>query len=188
MTDERAYDSADPAELGAAIEAVVGACGSVAIGELAELLERDVAEVEAQIAASQATPARGVRVRVRDGFAVFEVVPEYAALARRALGVADRRLSRAALEALAVVAYLQPVTRAQVSEVRGVVSDGVVRTLLERGLIEEVPSSDPVAFRTTTAFLVRAGLGSIEELPPLGRYVPSAAEVADLETEVRGQS
>lgn len=187
MTDERAPGAADPAELGAAIEAVVGACGSVAIGELAELLERDVAEIEAQIAAAEAAPAR-VRVRVRDGFAVFEVVPEYAALARRALGVADRRLSRAALEALAVVAYLQPVTRAQVSEVRGVVSDGVVRTLLERGLIEEVPSSDPVAFRTTTAFLVRAGLGSIEELPPLGRYVPSAAEVAELETEVRGQS
>lgn len=188
MTDERADDLTDDAELGAAIEAVVGACGSIEITELATLLERDVTEVAAVIAALEGAPGRGVRVCAREGFAVFAVAPEHAALARRALGVADRRLSRAALEALAVVAYLQPVTRAQVSEVRGVVSDGVVRTLLDRGLIEEVPSSDPVALRTTTAFLVRAGLSSIEELPPLGRYVPSAAEVAELESEVRGQA
>jgi segregation and condensation protein B len=85
------------------------------------------------------------------------------------------RLSRAALETLAVIAYRQPVTRARVSAVRGVNVDGVIRTLTARGLIEEVGSDSDTGgllYRTTELFLERMGLGSLDELPPLGPLLP----------------
>ena len=85
------------------------------------------------------------------------------------------RLSRAALETLAVIAYRQPVTRARVSAVRGVNVDGVIRTLTARGLIEEDGSDSDTGgllYRTTELFLERMGLGSLDELPPLGPLLP----------------
>ncbi|WP_240615667.1 SMC-Scp complex subunit ScpB [Nakamurella deserti] len=85
------------------------------------------------------------------------------------------RLSRAALETLAVIAYRQPVTRARVSAVRGVNVDGVIRTLTARGLIEEDGSdadTGGLLYRTTELFLERMGLGSLDELPPLGPLLP----------------
>jgi segregation and condensation protein B len=85
------------------------------------------------------------------------------------------RLTQAALEALAVVAYRQPVSRARVSAVRGVNCDGVMRTLTLRGLIEE-DSTDPetgaILYRTTGYFLERLGLASLEELPELAPFLP----------------
>ncbi len=173
---------------GAAVEAILAACGSVDLEELARLLECDVDDVEQSIAAFERGALRGICVRVVDRHAVLEVSGVFAGLVRRALGTSERRLSRAALEALAVVAYLQPVTRAQISELRGVSSDGVVRTLRDRGLIEEVPGSDPVTYRTSPRFLARAGLASLSELPPLGRFMPDAHEVADVEARLRASS
>lgn len=86
------------------------------------------------------------------------------------------RLSQAALETLAIVAYKQPVTRADVTEIRGVDADGAVRTLANRGLVEQVGRLDapgqPALYGTTTAFLERMGLGSVAELPVLGELVP----------------
>ncbi len=85
------------------------------------------------------------------------------------------RLSRAALETLAVIAYRQPVTRARVSAVRGVNVDGVIRTLTARGLIEDDGSDSDTGgllYRTTELFLERMGLGSLDELPPLGPLLP----------------
>lgn len=85
------------------------------------------------------------------------------------------RLSRAALETLAVIAYRQPVTRARVSAVRGVNVDGVIRTLTARGLIEEDGADSDTGgllYRTTELFLERMGLGSLDELPPLGPLLP----------------
>lgn len=85
-------------------------------------------------------------------------------------------LSRAALETLAIVAYRQPVTRAAVSEIRGVDADGAVRTLIARGLVEAVGRADtpgqPVLYATTTTFLEQLGIGAIEDLPSLSVFAP----------------
>lgn len=86
-------------------------------------------------------------------------------------------LSRAALETLAIVAYKQPVTRATISQIRGVDADGAVRTLLSRDLVEAVGREDapgqPVLYATTTAFLEQIGLGSVAELPALSVFAPA---------------
>lgn len=85
-------------------------------------------------------------------------------------------LSRAALETLAIVAYRQPVTRATISQIRGVDADGAVRTLLSRGLVEAIGREDtpgqPVLYATTTTFLEQLGIGSVAELPALGVFAP----------------
>lgn len=85
-------------------------------------------------------------------------------------------LSRAALETLAIVAYKQPVTRAAISEIRGVDADGAVRTLLARGLVESVGRADtpgqPVLYATTTTFLEQLGISSVDDLPALGVFAP----------------
>lgn len=94
------------------------------------------------------------------------------------------RLSQAALETLAVVAYQQPISRSRIAAVRGVNVDGVIRTLLARGLIEEVgqdPDSGAVVFGTTEYFVERMGLRSLDDLPDLAPHLP---EAADLEAEL----
>jgi len=93
------------------------------------------------------------------------------------------RLTQAALETLAVVAYRQPVTRARISAIRGVNVDGVVRTLVTRGLIEEVGHDGETGahlYRTTTYFLERLGLKSLEELPPIAEHLPMPDSVEDV--------
>lgn len=88
------------------------------------------------------------------------------------------RLSQAALETLAVVAYRQPVTRGQVSQIRGVNVDSVMKTLSARGLVTEMgEASGAVLYGTTTEFLERAGLESLDALPPLAPYLPDLADV-----------
>ena len=99
------------------------------------------------------------------------------------------RLSAAALETLSIVAYKQPVSRAQIASIRGVNVDGVIRTLQQRGYIDEV-SRDPgpgnaVMFGTTSLFLERLGLDSLDQLPPLGAFVPGADVVEQLERTLR---
>ena len=92
------------------------------------------------------------------------------------------RLTQAALETLAVVAYKQPVSRARVSAVRGVNVDGVMRTLVARGLVEEAgqdPETTAVLYRTTIYFLERIGIGSLQELPDLAPYLPDMADLDD---------
>ena len=93
-----------------------------------------------------------------------------------------RRLSQAALETLAVIAYRQPVTRARVSAIRGVGVDGVMRTLLARGLVQEI-GSDPDTggglYGTTPLFLERLGLTGLDELPELAPLLPDARSVLD---------
>ena len=101
---------------------------------------------------------------------------------------ARSRLTRAALETLAVVAYRQPVTRARVSAVRGVNVDGVVRTLLARGLLVEAgtdPETHAVRYATTELFLERLGLSSLAQLPPLAPLLPEV-ELIEAEAELDG--
>lgn len=93
------------------------------------------------------------------------------------------RLTQAALETLAVVAYRQPVTRARISAIRGVNVDGVVRTLVTRGLIEEMGhdgESGAILYRTTTFFLERLGLKSLDELPPIAEHLPMPDDVEEV--------
>ena len=92
------------------------------------------------------------------------------------------RLTQAALETLAVVAYKQPVTRARISAIRGVNVDGVVRTLLTRGLIQEAgteESSQAILYQTTSYFLERLGIASLDDLPPIGPLLPDAEDAVD---------
>ena len=99
------------------------------------------------------------------------------------------RLSNAALETLAIVAYKQPISRAQVAAIRGVNVDGVMRTLTQRGYVDEI-GRDPgpgqaVLYGTTATFLEKLGLNRIDELPPLGDFVPGADVFEALERGLR---
>ena len=117
----------------------------------------------------------GWRYYTRDRFAPV--------VERFVLDGAQSRLSRAALETLAVVAYRQPVTRARVAGVRGVNVDGVVRTLTSRGLIEDAgtdPDTGGLLYRTTDLFLERLGLSDLSELPSLGPLLPDIDGIDDV--------
>ena len=119
--------------------------------------------------------AQGWRLHTRDLYAPF--------VERLLLDGQRARLTRAALETLAVVAYRQPVTRSRVAAVRGVNVDGVMRTLLVRGLIEEIgtdPETHGVLYRTTELFLERLGLSSLEELPPIAPLLPDIDTIDDV--------
>lgn len=92
------------------------------------------------------------------------------------------RLTQAALETLAVIAYRQPVSRGRVSAIRGVNVDGVMRTLVSRGLVEEAgqdPETTAMLYRTTYSFLERLGIASLDELPALAPFLPDADELDD---------
>lgn len=158
---------------------------------LAQLVELPVAEVEGLCAllAAECSGRGFVLARVAGGYR-FQTHPDLAPYVERYLLEGRHpRLSSAALETLAVIAYKQPVTRSQLSAVRGVDVDGVVRSLLERGYIEELGRDDgpghPVRYGTTRLFLERLGLDSLEKLPPLADLIPSAEAVEDLESRLR---
>lgn len=122
--------------------------------------------------------AEGWRLYTREEFAPF--------VERFVLDGQQARLTQAALETLAVVAYRQPVSRSRVSAVRGVNVDGVMRTLLSRGLVEEAGSeeSGAVLYRTTSYFLERLGLQSLDQLPNLANFLPESTTIEDLEGEL----
>jgi segregation and condensation protein B len=160
---------------------------------LAQLLELPATRVEELCAELQATYEDGQRgfalVRVAGGYR-FQSHPDLAPYVERfVLEGQTARLSAAALETLAIVAYKQPVSRAQVSAIRGVNVDGVMRTLQQRGLIEET-ARDPgpglaLLYGTTRLFLERLGLDSLDDLPSLGEFVPGSEVVEALEQGFR---
>jgi segregation and condensation protein B len=127
---------------------------------------------------------RGIDVRRVGGGWRFYTRDRYAPYVERMLRDGHRaKLTRAALETLAVVAYRQPVTRARVAAVRGVNSDGVMRTLLTRGLVEESgidQTTHGILYRTTELFLERLGLTSLAELPPLAPLLPEVDAIDDV--------
>ena len=154
---------------------------------LAQVTERPTSEVAAalrELAASYEEGGRGFELREVAGGWRYYSHPSCAAYVERfVLDGQQARLTQAALETLAVVAYRQPVSRSRVSAVRGVNVDGVVRTLVSRGLIEEAGTesdSGAVLYRTTTYFLERLGLRSLDELPELAPYLPDLPELTDL--------
>jgi segregation and condensation protein B len=159
---------------------------------IGEVLERPRAEVEAllrALAGEYEHEDRGFVLReVAGGWRLY-TAPECAPWLERFVRAGYRgRLTGAALEVLAIVAYRGPLSRAQIAEIRGVDSDGVVRTLLQRGFVEEKgrdpgPGS-PVRVGVTAEFLERMGLRSLDELPPLRDFMPDSEAVEEMETRL----
>lgn len=149
--------------------------GPVETTQIARTLELDAGVVEAllrQLDDDYRSQQRGFRLLERNGRFQLVTAPAAAAMIETFLNLdMTARLSAPALEALAIVAYRQPVTRAQVEAVRGVDCSGILRSLLQRGLIEEVDRLDapgrPVLYGVTDLFMQHFGLTSLQELPPL---------------------
>jgi segregation and condensation protein B len=163
----------------------------VALGELARVLGVDesvVAEALSRLEADYCRPERGFMLeRVAGGFRLASK-PDYASLIVDLLRpVRNSGLSQAALETLAIVAYKQPVTRAEVEAIRGVRAEAALNSLLERELVEECGRKEapgrPILYRTTERFLVEFGLQSLEELPPLA----DALEEPAADTQATGK-
>ncbi|MET9215555.1 MULTISPECIES: SMC-Scp complex subunit ScpB [unclassified Nocardia] len=187
----------DEAELRSALEAMLLVVDAPApVEQLAAALDDTAERVETTLRTMSAElTARGSGIDLRfvgDGWR-FYTRQEYAPYVERVLlDGARTKLTRAALETLAVIAYRQPVTRTRVSAVRGVNVDGVMRTLLARGLIAEAgqdPETNGTLYRTTELFLERIGLASLGDLPPLAPLLPGVDlidEISEsLETDPR---
>jgi len=162
---------------------------------LAQLLEMKLDDVQAMLAelmASYEVEDRGfILTRVAGGYR-FQSHPDLAPYVERfVLEGQTARLSAAALETLAIIAYKQPISRGQVAQIRGVNVDGVVRTLEQRGYIAEVGRDPgpgtPSLFGTTDAFLEKLGINALEDLPPLAAFVPSSDIVEQLEHGLRAE-
>lgn len=156
------------------LEALLFIAGEpVTVAQLVQALELPADAVEAALEALAAGCAgRGIRVQRHGDHVQLVSAPEAAAVIERFLGVQPQaKLSAAALETLAIIAYRQPITRAQVDALRGVDSSGVIRALLGRDLIAETGRLDtvgrPILYATTDEFLRQFGLGQLADLPPI---------------------
>ncbi len=173
-----------------AIEAVVlSATVPVHPTVLAQLLELPVETIDelcAELAAEYEAEGRGFQLaRIAGGYR-FQTHPDaYAYVERFVLDGQTARLSGPALETLAIIAYKQPVSRVQLSAIRGVNVDATLKTLVARGYVEELgvdhTPGNPMLFGTTRLFLERLGLDSLDELPSLADFVPDASIVEALE-------
>ena len=182
-------DADDSANVAGGLEALLLlAAEPVSDFELAQAVgvpESVVSETLAELVAFYDETGRGFELRQVAGGWRYYTREEHADLITRYVTEGQQsKLSQAALETLAVVAYTQPISRGRVSAVRGVNVDGVMRTLLARGLIEEAghdPESGALLFATTSYFLERMGLQSLDDMPPLAPQLP---EVEELEAEL----
>ena len=154
---------------------------------LASALEVPTQDVEAELAAMEeayAAEHHGFTVRrVGEGWRYYSRVDYAPVVEKFLLDGQQARLTQAALETLAVIAYRQPVSRSRVSAVRGVNVDGVIRTLLTRGLIAEAGhdgESGAHLYTTTSYFLERMGIASLDDLPPLAEHLPDLADLEDV--------
>jgi segregation and condensation protein B len=183
-----------PDELVRAVEGILMvATEPVPPGLLAQLLELPTVTIDdlcRELADRYEADGRGFAlVRVAGGWR-YQSHPDVAPWVERfVLDGQSSRLSAAAVETLAIVAYKQPISRAQVAAIRGVDPDGVLRNLAARGLVEEIGrDSGPgqaVLWGTTSTFLEKLGLDSLHDLPPLAAYVPDAEVVEALEEGLR---
>jgi len=163
--------------LEASLEALLFVVASpVTVAQLAEALEQKTADIEAGLHNLEQSyqQGRGLSLQWHGGRVQLTTAPGMAGLVERFLGLeATARLSRAALETLAIIAYRQPITRPGVDAIRGVNSDGVMKSLLSKGLIQEVGRSEgpgrPILYGITADFLQHFGLSSLVELPPYER-------------------
>uniref|UniRef100_UPI003D91E925 SMC-Scp complex subunit ScpB n=1 Tax=Gordonia sp. B7-2 TaxID=3420932 RepID=UPI003D91E925 len=182
----------DDSSLRAALEAVLLVVDTPATtDELASAVDSDVPRVREmlnQMSADLTSAGSGIDLRFAGDGWRFYTRADYAPYVERLLlDGARSKLTRAALETLAVIAYRQPVSRARVSAIRGVNVDGVIRTLVARGLINEVgtdPQATATTYGTTELFLERLGLASLGELPDLAPLLPDVDLIDDLDEEL----
>jgi len=198
MADELT-DPAEPldervVEYKRAIESIVLVAHDPVPAELlAQLLEEPTVMIEQwceELAASYVASGHGFElVHIAGGWR-FQTATDLTPYVERFLLHDQRaRLSGAALETLAIIAYKQPISRGQIAAIRGVDPDGVIRTLQARGYIDEVGRDDgpgqAILFGTTAAFLEKLGLATLDDLPPIAEFIPSAEVVEALETGLR---
>lgn len=198
MTDGEMIDLSDqvivpPPALGApslaaALEALlIIADEPMSVETLASTTGRPVPQVDAaltELAADYRTSGRGFELRKSStGWRYYTSADCQDVVTRYVTEGQSARLSQAALETLAVVAYRQPVSRSRISAVRGVNVDGVVRTLLTRGLVVQVGTEEDTGaalYGTTEYFLERLGLAGLDDLPPLAEHVPIGEELDEI--------
>ena len=194
MSDELLPVEEQIAAFKRAIEAVVLVSHDpVPTDLLAQLLEQPTSLVEQwceELAAEYAEQHRGFELRrVAGGFRYQTHADQTPYVERFVLHDQKARLSGAALETLAIIAYKQPISRAQVASIRGVDPDGVIRTLQARGYIDEVGRDDgpgqAILFGTTQQFLEKLGIDTIDDLPPIAEFIPDADIVEALEHGLR---
>jgi segregation and condensation protein B len=162
-----------------AAEPVTPAQLAVALDVAPSVIERGLNELDASLL------TRGLRLQRHAGRVQLTTAPQLAELIERFLGLeATSHLSRAALETLAIIAYQQPVTRPQIDAIRGVNSDSMMKSLLNKGLILESGRADgpgrPILYSTTPEFLQHFGLNSILEMPPLASPEEGGTEPEEL--------
>lgn len=198
MTDTLAEDAETLAvpvtELRPALEAILMVADEpldhVALATVVGYPVAEVDEALAGLAEEYDDQRRGFELRNVAGGWRFYTRDDYAGVVEKfVLDGQQARLTQAALETLAVVAYKQPVSRARVSAIRGVNVDGVMRTLVTRGLVEEAGTDQETGahlYRTTSYFLERIGITSLEELPELAPFLPEMADL-DLDDETAGE-
>jgi len=188
LVDSTLPDLADDAILHAALESLLLVVDSPAEDELLastlELPVKRIREAMQALSARYTESGSGIDLRrVGDGWRLH-TRDVYAPYVEKLLLDGQRaKLTRAALETLAVIAYRQPVTRSRVAAVRGVNVDGVIRTLVTRGLIEETgndPDTGGILYRTTELFLERLGLSSLQDLPAIAPLLPEVDAIDDV--------
>ena len=162
-----------------AAEPVTPAQLATALDVAPSVIERGLNELDASLS------GRGLRLQRHAGRVQLTTAPQLAELIERFLGLeATSHLSRAALETLAIIAYQQPVTRPQIDAIRGVNSDSMLKSLLNKGLILESGRADgpgrPILYSTTPEFLQHFGLNSILEMPPLAKPEEETPEEEEL--------
>lgn len=169
-----------------ALEAVLFAAGEpVSVAELADLLQLDkpqVWELVSELKQSYEAESRGLMLREKAGCFQLVTKPVYYSILLGLGRKKEVKLTNASLETLAIVAFKQPVTRAEMEAIRGVKVDGVLNTLLDLGLVVEAGRKkalgNPILYATTEKFLMVFGLNSLEELPPLETKPEDEAEAA----------
>ncbi|MCA1839354.1 MAG: SMC-Scp complex subunit ScpB [Actinomycetota bacterium] len=181
----------DDSPLKQIIEAVLFVADEpVATADLAVLLEVPASDIESELielGADYDKNRRGIVLRNIAGGWRLTTHPDAAGFLERFISEnRSSRMSQAALETLSIIAYRQPVSRGQIAEIRGVSSEGVLRTLLLRGVIEEVGRDEgpgqAILYGTTTTFLERMGLASLADLPSLPQFMPDTQEVERMES------
>jgi segregation and condensation protein B len=174
-----------PIDIPAVLEAILFvSVEPVSAAQLAAAMDVSISAIEAGLKQLEGElQTRGLRLQHHGGRVQLTTAPEMAETIERFLGLeATSRLSRAALETLAIVAYQQPVTRPYIEGVRGVSSDGVMKSLLGKGLVQEVGRAEgpgrPILYGTAPDFLQHFGLNSLQELPPLD--LPDQADISKI--------
>ena len=192
VDEVEALDTDEP-ELGApslraAIEALLLVADepmtSITLAQITAVPPAEVEGVLAQLAAEYDRDERGFQIReIAGGWRFYTSAACADVVERWVKDGQQARLTQASLETLAVIAYRQPISRGRVSAVRGVNVDGVIKTLLTRGLIEEAGHEDEshaILYKTTSYFLERMGIASLDELPPIAEHLPDLADLEEV--------